>query len=51
MAATGLRNRAIAERLSITEGTVKIHLHHIYQKLDINGRLELALFARDKGLA
>jgi DNA-binding NarL/FixJ family response regulator len=51
MAATGLRNRDIAERLSITEGTVKIHFHHIYQKLDINGRLELALFARDKGLA
>lgn len=51
MAATGLRNRDIAERLSITEGTVKIHFHNIYQKLDVNGRLELALYARDRGLA
>lgn len=50
MVASGLRNREIAGRLAITEGTVKIHLNNIYQKLDINGRLELALFARDKGL-
>ena len=50
MAGKGLRNREIAERLFITEGTVKIHFHHIYQKLKITGRLELALYARDKGL-
>ncbi|MES1244420.1 MAG: response regulator transcription factor [Acidobacteriota bacterium] len=50
MAGKGLRNRDIAERLFISEGTVKIHFHNIYQKLKINGRLELALYARDKGL-
>ncbi len=51
MAGKGLRNRDIAERLYISEGTVKIHFHNIYQKLKINGRLELALYAREKGLA
>ncbi len=38
----GLRNRQIGERLGITEGTVKIYLHTIYQKLGISSRLELA---------
>lgn len=51
MVARGLRNRAIAEQLSISEGTVKIHLHNIYQKLGIDGRLELAVYAQGKGLA
>lgn len=51
MVARGLRNRAIAEQLFITEGTVKIHLHNIYQKLQVSGRLELAVHAREKGIA
>jgi DNA-binding NarL/FixJ family response regulator len=51
MVTRGLRNRAIAAQLFITEGTVKIHLHNIYQKLDVNGRLELAVYAQSKGLA
>lgn len=46
----GLRNRAIAEALSITEGTVKIHLHRIFEKLALSGRLELALWAREHQL-
>jgi DNA-binding NarL/FixJ family response regulator len=46
----GLRNRSIAEQLFISEGTVKIHLHNIYQKLEVGGRLELAAHARSKGL-
>lgn len=50
MVARGLRNRAIAEQLFISEGTVKIHLHNIYQKLGIDGRLELAVYAQAKGL-
>jgi DNA-binding NarL/FixJ family response regulator len=50
MIAQGLRNRAIADRLSITEGTVKIHLHNVYEKLKIDGRLELMLYAQAKGL-
>jgi len=50
MVAQGLRNRAIAERLSISEGTVKVHLHNIYEKLGVDGRLELVLCAQQKGL-
>ncbi len=50
MVATGLHNREISEKLHISEGTVKIHLHHIYEKLDITGRVELTVYARDKGL-
>ncbi len=50
MAASGLRNRAIGERLFISEATVKIHLHNIYQKLKLNGRLDLAAFAHRSGL-
>ena len=50
MVAQGLRNKAIAERLSISEGTVKVHLHNIYEKLGVDGRLELVLCAQAKGL-
>lgn len=46
MVTSGLRNRALAERLGISEGTVKIHLHRIYEKLGVSGRLELVLFAQ-----
>lgn len=50
LVATGMRNRAIAESLCITEGTVKIHLHRIFEKLGVSGRLEVALWARERGL-
>jgi DNA-binding NarL/FixJ family response regulator len=50
MIAQGLRNRVIGERLSISEGTVKIHLHNIYEKLGVDGRLALMLCAQEKGL-
>jgi DNA-binding NarL/FixJ family response regulator len=50
MVARGLRNRTIAEQLQISEGTVKIHLHNIYEKLAVGGRGELAFHARSKGL-
>jgi DNA-binding NarL/FixJ family response regulator len=50
MVSTGLRNKEIAERLKISEGTVKLHLHSIYQKLELDGRLALSLYAQDKGL-
>jgi DNA-binding NarL/FixJ family response regulator len=51
MVAQGLRNRQIAERLFITEGTVKVHLHNIYDKLGLDGRLALLRYAEDRGLA
>lgn len=50
MIAAGLRNKEIAERLYITEGTVKIHLHNVFKKLGINSRLQLIRYAQDKGL-
>jgi DNA-binding NarL/FixJ family response regulator len=50
LVARGLRNRGIADSLCITEGTVKLHLHHIYKKLLVDSRLTLTLYARDKGL-
>lgn len=49
LAATGHHNREIADTLHITEGTVKVHLHNIYEKLGIEGRVELTLYARDHG--
>jgi len=45
--AQGLRNREIASELGITEGTVKVYLHRIYEKLGVGSRTELAIFAKD----
>ena len=50
MVGVGLRNKQIAEKLGISEATVKIHLHSVYQKLSISGRVELSIYARDKSL-
>jgi two-component system, NarL family, nitrate/nitrite response regulator NarL len=41
----GLRNKELAERLSISEQTVKNHMHNIFDKLGVSDRLELALYA------
>jgi len=50
MVARGLSNREVGERLFIGEGTVKTHLHSIYEKLDLKGRVQLANYAQGKGL-
>lgn len=50
LAAEGMPTRQIAQRLVVTEGTVKVHLHNIYEKLQVDGRLGLALLARKQGL-
>lgn len=49
MVARGLRNRDIADKLSISEGTVKIHLHRTYEKLGVDGRLQLMLYVQKNG--
>jgi DNA-binding NarL/FixJ family response regulator len=48
---TGMRNKEIAARLFISEKTVKTHLTHIYQRLGLEDRVEVALFAIRHGLA
>jgi len=47
----GFRNKEIAEKLSISEQTVKNHLQNIYDKLGVSDRLELALYALHHKLA
>jgi len=44
---TGLRNREIALRCGLTEGTVKVHLHSIFQKLGVKSRAELIVNTMD----
>ena len=51
LAGQGMRNKEISEQLDIGEGTVKAHLHNIYKKLDIESRVELVLYAREKGIS
>jgi DNA-binding NarL/FixJ family response regulator len=48
--AQGLRNREIAEKLNVSEGTVKVHLHNIYAKLDVDSRIALIDYARNHEL-
>lgn len=46
----GGSNRDIAQRLSISENTVKVHVHEILRKLKLNSRQEVAEYARRHGL-
>jgi DNA-binding CsgD family transcriptional regulator len=48
LACDGLSNKAIARRLDLSEGTVKIHLHHIYRKLGIGSRHALVALAMSR---
>jgi DNA-binding NarL/FixJ family response regulator len=48
--ASGLSNQEIAERLFISENTVKYHVHSILDKLDLSDRRDATLYAREHGL-
>jgi DNA-binding NarL/FixJ family response regulator len=50
MVASGLTNKEIASRLKITEGTVKVHVHSVYQKLRVGNRVALMRWAEGHGL-
>jgi DNA-binding NarL/FixJ family response regulator len=45
LVAQGFKNKEMAERMFISEQTVKNHLHNIFDKLGVSDRLELALYA------
>jgi DNA-binding NarL/FixJ family response regulator len=51
MVVSGARPRDAAGRLQVSEGTLKVHLHHIYQKLNVGSREHLISYARQRGLA
>jgi DNA-binding CsgD family transcriptional regulator len=42
----GLKNKEIAFAMGITEGTVKVYLYKVFQKLGMNDRLDMALYGR-----
>ena len=50
LVAQGFKNKEIAERMFISEQTVKNHLHNIFDKLGVSDRLELALYASHRNI-
>ena len=50
MVTEGWPNKKIATKLFISEGTAKLHLHHIYQKLNCPGRMSLQRYMQQHGL-
>jgi DNA-binding NarL/FixJ family response regulator len=48
LVAVHLDNQELSERLAISVGTVKIHLHHIYEKLNVRGRHDLQVYLRER---
>ena len=49
--AQGLNNREIAERLFITEATVKTHINNIFGKAGLRDRAQAVVYAIRHGLA
>ena len=50
-AVSGLSNKELGQRLGVSEGTIKNHLHAIYERLRLDGRLALLLYLKEKALA
>jgi len=50
-AVSGLSNKELAQRLGVSEGTIKNHLHAIYERLELDGRLALLLYLKEKAVA
>jgi DNA-binding NarL/FixJ family response regulator len=47
--ASGINNKEIAQRLEISEKTVRNHINHIFSKLSVQDRSEAIVLARDAG--
>jgi DNA-binding NarL/FixJ family response regulator len=45
----GLTNRQIAHQLGISEGTVKVHLNAMYDRVSVSNRTEFVIWAIAKG--
>ena len=50
LVASGQRNKEIADTLSVTEGTVKVHLYNVFKKFHVGSRVELLRYVQDNGL-
>ena len=50
LVAGGLKNRQIGDKLHISERTVKVHLNNVFRKIEVEDRLQAALYAINKGL-
>lgn len=51
MVGQGMPSKMVADKLAITEGTAKLHLHHVYEKLKVNGRMGLMRYLQSRGIA
>jgi len=49
LACQGLSNKIIGAQLGVAEGTIKIHLHAIYDQLGVHSRTQLIAFFADRG--
>ena len=49
-AASGLSNKELAMQFGVAEGTIKNHLHAVYERLGLDGRMALVLYLRERAL-
>ena len=50
LVASGLSSKAVAKDLAISEGTAKVHIHHVYEKLKVAGRMGLLRHIHSRGI-